>query len=99
MPPEIYTQRIKDSLDPQGCRKKMIRTYYVNHCNLSLTARAFGCDRKTLRKWVKQFQNQKSAGLVDRRGKSRQRRDSKITITLRVMGIGAVFMEEVIQTD
>ncbi len=66
MPPETYRQRIADSRHPQGVRQRLVQ-HYLEHRNLSLTARAFGCDRKTARIWVRRYRQGGWATLVDRR--------------------------------
>ncbi len=66
MPPETYRQRIADSRHPQGVRQRLVQ-HYLEHRNLSLTARAFGCDRKTARTWVRRYRQGGWAALIDRR--------------------------------
>jgi len=66
MPPETYRQRIADSRHPQGVRQRLVQ-HYLEHRNLSLTARAFGCDRKTARFWVTRYRQGGWAALLDHR--------------------------------
>ena len=63
MSPEPYPERIKDSIHPEGFRLRMIQYYHENEKNLSFTARAFRCDRKTVRKWLRRFLKEGPQGL------------------------------------
>lgn len=54
MPLETYRQRIADSRHPQGVRQRLIQ-HWLEYHSISHTARAFGCDRKTVRTWVQRY--------------------------------------------
>ncbi len=66
MLPETYRQRIADSRHPQGVRQRLVQ-HWLEHRSISFTARAFGCDRKTVRTWVRRYHQGGWAALVDRR--------------------------------
>jgi len=69
MAPEIYWERLHDSKDPAGLRRKLVQFHFEHGCKVSLTARTFRCDRKTVRYWVQRFNQNQVAGLQDQRGK------------------------------
>lgn len=48
-------------------RQRLVQ-HFLEHRSVSLTARAFSCDRKTVRLWVQRYQAGGWAALVDRRG-------------------------------
>ena len=66
MPLETYRERIADSHHPQGVRQRLVQ-HYLEHHSISLTARAFCCDRKTVRTWVQRYHQGGWRALVDRR--------------------------------
>src|SRR3972149_4938212 len=55
MPLETYRERIADSRHPRGVRQRLVQ-HYLERRSVSLTARAFRCDRKTVRLWVQRYQ-------------------------------------------
>src|SRR3972149_4626033 len=66
MPLETYRERIADSRHPRGVRQRLVQ-HYLERRSVSLTARAFRCDRKTVRLWVQRYQQGGGAALLDRR--------------------------------
>src|SRR3989304_5130145 len=66
MPLETYRERIADSRHPRGVRQRLVQ-HYLERRSVSLTARAFRCDRKTVRLWVQRYQQGGWAALLDRR--------------------------------
>ncbi len=67
MPLETYRERIADSRHPRGVRQRLVQ-HYLESDNVSLTARAFRCDRKTVRLWVARYRQGGWPALLDRRG-------------------------------
>src|SRR3972149_2999870 len=55
MPLETYRERIADSRHPRGVRQRLVQ-HYLERRSVSLTARAFRCDRKPVRLWVQRYQ-------------------------------------------
>src|SRR3989304_845081 len=66
MPLETYRERIADSRHPGGPRQPPAQ-HSLERRSVSLTARAFRCDRKTVRLWVQRYQQGGWAALLDRR--------------------------------
>src|SRR3989304_253815 len=65
MPLETYRERIADSRHPGGPRQPPAQ-HSLERRSVSLTARAFRCDRKTVRLWVQRYQQGGWAALLDR---------------------------------
>jgi len=73
MAPETYHERLRDAKDPAGFRRKVVQFCLEHNRNISLTARTFRTTRKTVRKWLRRFENDPAHGLSDRRGKHTNR--------------------------